>query len=174
MRSLVTVVASTILLSGCGDLGSIASSLDNKSEPTYWFWAELQGIEFGQIPEIQQMLESAKAASKEHDVDKTSQIYLSLGGKHNEIARQMGNLDSNDVDEEAVAFCNLLMQSHSNLATACNDFSQAGADRDSEKLETGKQALLKATANYVSAWNGRTSVMESLKKKYSRDFNVVH
>lgn len=161
-----------ILLSGCSELDSISASLDSSTEPTFQFWASLQGIHYREFPEVEQKLAAVKAAGANYDVDQMAALFEEVSRKYQHISDQFNNLDATDVDPDAVTFRKQLADIHRSLADAYQRFSVATKERDFEAVQKGRTELPQLTQQFVNIWNGRNALMDSLGKKYSKDFNV--
>jgi hypothetical protein len=158
-------------LFGCGDLGWFSTQMDPKTEPTYQFWASLQGIHYKDFPAISAKLEEAKAAIQKNDVDRTAELLHEVSEKHESLAEQLSRLGHENVDGEALAFRDQLVRSHRSLAEASKNYGTATKERDSEVIQKGQSEFVKLYEDYADLWESSTELMQSLRVKYGKDFN---
>jgi len=160
------------LAAGCDGGNWLSAGLDPKTEPTFLFWADLQGIEFREHRKAQELLKTVKIVAKDYDVDKISEIIAQVGDKHTQIASQLGNLSSDDVDEEALAYRDKLQKAHEELAAGFTRFSVVAKERDFSKTQSTKAEMKQLALQQAAVWEERKLVMKSLGEKYDKNFNV--
>ncbi len=159
-------------LIGCGDLSEFSQKKDPKSEPTYRFWTSLYHIHDKDFSGIRKTLDETKSAIQKSGVERASELLQELSEKHQRIAEQLGRLDHENVDAEALAFRDQLVQGHRSLAETCKHYGNALTGRDSEVIQRDGSRFVKLYEDLRDLWIGSTEVIESLEAKYGRDFNI--
>jgi hypothetical protein len=162
-----------LLLSGCREVETISAGLNPQTEPTHWFWARLQGIQYREFPQVQAELESIHHASAEYDVDKMASIFGRVADKHGRIADLLAGLDAENVDPAAIAYRDRLQQSHRNLAEAYRGYSASVKERDFAAITAAKSHIASLLQDLATTWGERTSLIAELSQRYSQDFDVV-
>ncbi len=84
----------------------------------------------------------------------------------------MNSLNTEKVDRIAVDYRNRLVAAHEALKEEWTKAAAAMMERDMQTLEK-REALEAELIQYVNLWNDRYTVMNDLKSKYNRDFDVV-
>ncbi|MBW3596642.1 MAG: hypothetical protein KY475_05140 [Planctomycetes bacterium] len=162
-----------VIAAGCREIDTISSGLNRQTEPTYGFWARLQGVQYREFPEVQAELESVKGAAADYNLDQMAAIFSRVGDKHARIADLLSALDADKVDEDAVAYRDRLQQAHRNLGEAYRNYSASVAQGDFAAIQAAKTELPELTQTLATVWSQRTDVMSQLQDRYSRDFDVV-
>ena len=157
---------------GCESLTNITMKLEGKADATYWFWARLQRIQYRENEQIAALNESNLSRAKGYDVDGTSEGVSRLASKHSHIVQQLNTLNSEDVDPIALDYRDRLVAAHAALEEEWTRQAAAMKERDMQTLEK-REALEAEMIQYVELWNDRYTVMNDLKSKYNRDFDVV-
>ena len=171
-RSLASLSIFLMLLGGCREIDTSSSGLNQQTEPTYWFWARLKGIQIREFPQVRSELESIQNAAADYDVDQMSAIFGRVGDKYARIADLLAGLDAEDVDPAAIAYRDRLQESHRKLAEAYRSYSASVKERDLA-ITSAKAQLPALTQALATVWSERTSVMADLQERYSRDFDVI-
>lgn len=167
---LFAIVLSSLL--GCESYTNITSKLDGKADATFWFWARLQRIQYRENEQLTGLNEINLSLAKGFDVDGTSKGVANLASKHSHIVQQLNSMNTEKVDRIAVDYRNRLVAAHEALKEEWTKAAAAMMERDMQTLEK-REALEAELIQYVNLWNDRYTVMNDLKSKYNRDFDVV-
>ena len=162
-----------MLPGGCREIHSISSGLNQQTEPTYWFWAKLQGIQFREFPQVRAELESIHDAAGDYDVDQMASIFGRVADQHGRIADLLAGLDKEDVDQAAAAYRDRLQESHRNLEQVYRSYAASVQERDFGAIASAKAQIAGLTQDLTTVWSERTDIMAELEARYSRDFDVV-
>jgi len=157
---------------GCDRITKVTTQLDGTADATFWFWARLQGIQYKENGRIADLNKSNLSQARAGDVEETSKGFSDLASKHSHIAQQLNALKTEKVDQIALVYRNRLLVAHEALESEWKKQATAMEIRDIKILEKRGELETKLV-EYVSIWNERYSVMNDLKSKYKRDFDVV-